>query len=163
MTMAALCRNVPRNIFGLKVVPEHPAYSLMWIGGIRHKFTKTRYHDEFFQPKPEDHEKYGGDPEQPHQLHLVTRIKSGLGRPYWEKNILKVLGLEKAHRPVVHKNIPAVNEKLKIVKHLVRIQPLKLPHGIPTEEDIAETYLRSTGELVIHKKLKPIETKSIEP
>ncbi|XP_063315017.1 large ribosomal subunit protein uL30m [Pelobates fuscus] len=155
MTMATLCRNV-------KIFQELPVLPILSHGGIRHKFTKTRYPDEAFQPKPEDHEKYGGDPQQPHQLHLITRIKSGLGRPHWEKETLKALGLIKAHQPVVHKNIPAVNEKLKIIKHLIRVQPLKLPHGIPTEDDISDTYLKSNGELVIRKKLQAIETKSIE-
>ncbi|KAM8976646.1 large ribosomal subunit protein uL30m [Pelodytes ibericus] len=160
--MALLCRNVQKNTFCLKLLPDHPVQSLMWTGGIRHKFMKTRYPDEAFQPKPEDHEKYGGDPEKPHLLHLVTRIKSGLRRPYWEKEALTRLGLQKAHRPVVHKNIPAVNEQLKIVKHLIRVQPLKLPHGLPTEDDVSDSYLKSTGELVIRKKLQAIETKSTE-
>ncbi|XP_075446610.1 large ribosomal subunit protein uL30m isoform X2 [Ascaphus truei] len=140
----------------------HPVLSLTWSGWIRHKFTKSRLPPETFQPKPEDHEKYGGDPQQPHQLHLVTRIKTGIGRPYWEKKTLELLGLQKAHKTIVHKNIPAVNAKLKVVKHLIRIQPLKLPHGLPAEEDMSDTYLKSTGELVIRKRLQPIVPKSIE-
>lgn len=38
---------------------------------------------------------YGGDPEQPHKLHIVTRVKSTKGRPYWEKKVVKSLGLLK--------------------------------------------------------------------
>ncbi|XP_053563667.1 39S ribosomal protein L30, mitochondrial [Bombina bombina] len=159
--MATLCRNVQRNAVTLKLFTAHPL-SLTWSDWIRHKFTKCRIPQDAFEPKPEDHEKYGGDPQQPHSLHLVTRIKSGIGRPYWEKEILEVLGLKKAHRPVVHKNITSVNEKLKMVKHLIRVQPLKLPYGLPAEEDMSDTYLKSTGELVIRKKLQPNETKSIE-
>ncbi|KAL1783496.1 39S ribosomal protein L30, mitochondrial, partial [Sigmodon hispidus] len=49
--------------------------SLIGTDWIRHKFTRSRIPDEVFQPKPEDHEKYGGDPEHPHKLHVVTRIK----------------------------------------------------------------------------------------
>uniref|UniRef100_A0A8C5LJT6 Large ribosomal subunit protein uL30m n=1 Tax=Leptobrachium leishanense TaxID=445787 RepID=A0A8C5LJT6_9ANUR len=158
--MAALCRKVPSSTFRLALLKELPVFPC--VSAIRHKFTKTRYADELFQPKPEDHEKYGGDPQQPHQLHLVTRIKTGIGRPYWEKQTLKVLGLTKAKTPVVHKNIPAINEKLKTIKHLIRVQPLRLPQGIPTEEDISDTYLKSNGELVIRKKLHPTETKAIE-
>uniref|UniRef100_A0A8B9BYV6 Large ribosomal subunit protein uL30m n=1 Tax=Anser brachyrhynchus TaxID=132585 RepID=A0A8B9BYV6_9AVES len=86
----------------------------------RQMFTRSRIPKEVFQPRPEDHEKYGGDPEQPHKIHVVTRIKSVIGRPYWEKMIIHNLGLDKAHQPRLHKNIPSVNSKLKVVKHLIR-------------------------------------------
>ncbi|KFV76631.1 hypothetical protein N308_07449, partial [Struthio camelus australis] len=115
-----------------------------------------------FQPRPGDHEKYGGDPDQPHKIHIVTRIKGVLGRPYWEKKIIRDLGLDKAHQPRLHKNIPSVNSKLKVVKHLIRIQPLKLPHGLPTEEEMSDTFLTSKGELVIKRRLKPVEQKEIK-
>ncbi|POI32515.1 hypothetical protein CIB84_003733 [Bambusicola thoracicus] len=75
----------------------------------RQKFTRSRIpasvrcalleeaesHGIVFQPRPEDHEKYGGDPEQPHKVHIITRIKSVIGRPYWEKKIIHDLGLDK--------------------------------------------------------------------
>ncbi|NXG67124.1 RM30 protein, partial [Hemiprocne comata] len=114
------------------------------------------------QPRPGDHEKYGGDPEQPHKIHVVTRIKSVIGRPYWEKKIIRDLGLSKAHQPRLHKNIPSVNSRLKVIKHLVRIQPLKLPYGLPTEEEMSDTFLTSKAELVIKRHLKPVEQKEIE-
>ncbi|XP_063999639.1 large ribosomal subunit protein uL30m isoform X2 [Pogoniulus pusillus] len=126
-------------------------------------FTKSRIPDSVFQPRPEDHEKYGGDPEQPHKIHVITRIKCVVGRPYWEKKIIHDLGLDKAHRPILHKNIPSVNSKLKIVKHLIRIQPLKLPYGLPTEEEMSDTFLTSKGELVIKRHLKSVEQKKIQP
>ncbi|VCW76785.1 unnamed protein product [Gulo gulo] len=59
-----------------------------------------------------------------------------------------MLGLEKAHTPQVHKNIPSVNAKLKVVKHLIRTKALKLPQGLPAEEDMSNTRLKSTGEFV---------------
>ncbi|XP_074671178.1 large ribosomal subunit protein uL30m isoform X1 [Strix aluco] len=129
---------------------------------VRCLFTKSRIPDSVFQPRPGDHEKYGGDPEQPHKIHVITRIKSVIGRPYWEKKIIHNLGLDKAHQPVLHKNIPSVNSKLKVVKHLIRIQPLKLPHGLPTEEEMSDTFLTSKGELVIRRHLKPVEQKEIK-
>ncbi|XP_038287569.1 39S ribosomal protein L30, mitochondrial-like isoform X1 [Canis lupus familiaris] len=107
---------------------------------IRQKFTKSRIPDKVFQPSPADHEKYGGDPQHPHKLHIVTRIKSTKRHPYWEKDIINMLGLEKAHPPQVHKNIPSVNAKLKAVKHLIRIKALKLPQGLPTEEDLPQEH-----------------------
>lgn len=128
----------------------------------RQMFTRSRIPKEVFQPRPGDHEKYGGDPEQPHKIHVVTRIKSVIGRPYWEKMIIHNLGLDKAHQPRLHKNIPSVNSKLKVVKHLIRIQPLKLPHGLPTEEEMSDTFLTSKGELIIRSRLKPVEQKEIK-
>uniref|UniRef100_A0A8B9M2N0 Large ribosomal subunit protein uL30m n=1 Tax=Accipiter nisus TaxID=211598 RepID=A0A8B9M2N0_9AVES len=118
--------------------------------------------EKVFQPQPGDHEKYGGDPEQPHKIHVITRIKSVVGRPYWEKKIIKDLGLNKAHQPRLHKNIPSVNSRLKVVKHLIRIQPLKLPYGLPTEEEMSDTFLTSNGELVIKRHLKPVKQKEIK-
>ncbi|KAM9594023.1 large ribosomal subunit protein uL30m isoform 1-T1 [Morphnus guianensis] len=133
--------------------------SVVWA---RCLFTRSRIPDSVFQPRPGDHEKYGGDPEQPHKIHVITRIKSVIGRPYWEKKIIKDLGLDKAHQPRLHKNIPSVNSKLKVVKHLIRIQPLKLPYGLPTEEEMSDTFLTSKGELVIKRHLKPVEQKEIK-
>ncbi|XP_062982350.1 large ribosomal subunit protein uL30m [Elgaria multicarinata webbii] len=134
-----------------------------WRMWIRQRFTRSRIPESVFQPRPGDHEKYGGDPQQPHKLHLVTRIRSGKRRPYWEKDLLKMLGLEKRFEPRVHKNIPSVNAKLKVIKHLISIKPLKLPHGIPSEEEMSDTFINSTtGELIIRRRLKPVEQKTID-
>lgn len=152
---------VQRPPGGLQTVTKG-VESLIGTDWIRHKFTKSRIPDKVFQASPEDHEKYGGDPQNPHKLHIVTRIKSTRRRPYWEKDIIKMLGLEKSHTPQVHKNIPSVNSKLKVVKHLIRIQPLKLPQGLPTEENMSNTCLKSTGELVVQWHLKPVEQKTHE-
>jgi hypothetical protein len=38
------------------------------------------------------------------------------------------------HQPVILKNVPSVNKLLAEVKHLVRIVPLRFPHGIPEHE-----------------------------
>lgn len=50
---------------------------------------------QIFAERSQEHEKYGGDPDQPHKLHIVTRVKSVMRRPYWEKEMVKHLGLEK--------------------------------------------------------------------
>ncbi|XP_034971401.1 large ribosomal subunit protein uL30m [Zootoca vivipara] len=135
---------------------------ITWRVWIRQKFTRSRIPESVFQPRPGDHEKYGGDPQQPHKLHLVTRVRSGRRRPYWEKEIIKFLGLEKRYELRVHKNIPSVNEKLKVIKHLISIKPLKLPHGIPSEEEMSDTYINSEGELIIRRRLKELEQKKID-
>ncbi|KAF1401313.1 39S ribosomal protein L30, mitochondrial, partial [Spheniscus humboldti] len=72
------------------------------------------------------------------------------------------LSFIQAHQPRLHKNIPSVNSRLKVIKHLIRIQPLKLPYGLPTEEEMSDTFLRSNGELVIKRHLKPAEQKEIK-
>ncbi|EDO33003.1 predicted protein, partial [Nematostella vectensis] len=61
-----------------------------------------------------------------HKLHAVTLIRSGIRQPWWEKRTLKVLGLTKLHKTVVHKNTPAVNGLLRSVKHLVDVTPIKV-------------------------------------
>ncbi|XP_056664647.1 39S ribosomal protein L30, mitochondrial [Monodelphis domestica] len=160
--MAGILRLLTQNPPGKVQNVTKSLESLTSVDWIRHKFTKSRIPDKVFQPTPEAHEKYGGNPQHPHKLHIVTRIKSVQGRPYWEKNIIKLLGLEKAHNPQVHKNIPSVNQKLKVVKHLVRIQPLKLPQGLPTEEQMSETCLKTTGELIVRWQLKPLGQKAIK-
>uniref|UniRef100_H0XT68 Large ribosomal subunit protein uL30m n=1 Tax=Otolemur garnettii TaxID=30611 RepID=H0XT68_OTOGA len=132
--------------------------SLVCTDWIRHKFTKSRIPDKVFQPSPEDHEKYGGDAQNPHKLHIVTRIKSIKRCPYREKDTIKMPGLEKAHTRQVHKNIPSVNAKLRVVKHLIRIKPLKLPPGLPPEADMANTSLKSM-RMVTQWHLKPVEQK----
>ncbi|KAL8190143.1 UNVERIFIED_CONTAM: 39S ribosomal protein L30, mitochondrial [Gekko kuhli] len=157
---ALLCRGAWGNPSGvLQSLAKNKVQPVSWI---RQKFTRSRIPESVFQPRPGDHEKYGGDPEQPHKLHLISRIRSGRRRPYWEKDMIKYLGLEKRFEPVVHKNIPSVNAKLKVIKHLVSIKPLKLPHGIPTEEEMSDCYLNSKGELIIRRRLQPVEQKTID-
>uniref|UniRef100_A0A2I3G1G7 Uncharacterized protein n=1 Tax=Nomascus leucogenys TaxID=61853 RepID=A0A2I3G1G7_NOMLE len=140
------------EIFALSSSEAPQVWTLICTDWIRHKFTRSRIPDKVFQASPEEHEKYGGDPQNPHKLHIVTRIK----------NIINMLGLEKSHIPQVHQNIPLVNAKLKVVKRLIRIKPLKLPQGLPTEENMSHTCLKSPGELVVRWHLKPGEQKAPE-
>uniref|UniRef100_A0A2K6MKK2 Large ribosomal subunit protein uL30m n=1 Tax=Rhinopithecus bieti TaxID=61621 RepID=A0A2K6MKK2_RHIBE len=154
--MAGILRLVVQRPPGRLQMVTKGVESLICTDWIRHKFTKSRIPDKVFHASPEDHEKYGGDPQNPHKLHIYKKT-SILG-----KDIIKMLGLEKSHTPQVHKNIPSVNSKLKVVKHLIRIQPLKLPQGLPTEENMSNTCLKSTGELVVQWHLKPVEQKAHE-
>ncbi|KPP71104.1 39S ribosomal protein L30, mitochondrial-like [Scleropages formosus] len=160
--MAGFCRLAVRPTSSSAFTNLADGTLSQWTVSLRTKFTKSRIPKEVFEERAKEHEKYGGDPEQPHMLHLVTRVKSTKRRPYWEKKIVEDFGLLKAHQPYVHKNIPSVNNKLKIIKHLVKIQPLKLPHGLPEEEDVTNTFLKSTGELVVRQRLNPLEPKDIE-
>lgn len=157
--MAVVCRafHIPQST---KILTE--TRTLPWLISLRSKFTRSRIPQELFIERSKEHEKYGGDPNQPHKLHVVTRVKSAIRRPYWEKKMVQDLGLEKAYVPVIHKNTHSVNNQLKYIKHLVKIQPLKLPYGLPAEEDMADTYINSKGELIVRRLLKPVEHKAIE-
>ncbi|CAD7683123.1 unnamed protein product [Nyctereutes procyonoides] len=83
-----------------------------------------RIPDEAFHPLPADHEKYGGGAHHPHKLHIVTRIKT--------------------HTPQVHKNIPSVNARLQVVKHL----------------NSSNVRLRSPGESVVRGHRNPVGQES---
>ncbi|EDV24916.1 39S ribosomal protein L30, mitochondrial [Trichoplax sp. H2] len=63
------------------------------------------------------------------KLHAVTQIRSGIGRPYWEKRTLKALGLNKINKTVVHKNTPTINGMIHTVHRLVKVQPVKIIEG----------------------------------
>ncbi|XP_062257944.1 39S ribosomal protein L30, mitochondrial [Platichthys flesus] len=158
--MAGVCRGL--SSLSTQILTKAALSPRPWFVSTRSKFYKSRIPKELFAERSKEHEKYGGDPEQPHKLHIVTRIKSVMRRPYWEKEMVRDLGLEKAHVPVIHKNTPAVNNRLKFVKHLVRVQPLRTPYGLPAEQDMAETFINSKGELIVRRLLQPVEPKAIE-
>jgi len=96
---------------------------------------------------------------EPHMLHVVYLIKPTKGRPWWEKDIVEKLGLEgKLHQPVILKNIPSVNKQLDEVKHLIKIQPLMFPNGIPeNESDWEHSRINSLGEMVVVQRLEEFE------
>nr|XP_034352699.1 39S ribosomal protein L30, mitochondrial-like [Arvicanthis niloticus] len=150
--MAGVLRTVFQRPPGRLQTVKKSVESLIGTEWIRHKFTRSRIPDKVFQPRPGDHEKYGGDPQNPHKLHIVTRIRSTKMCPYWEKDTIKMFRLQKAHSPEIHKNA-----KLKMVKLLICIQPLQLPQGLPTEETMSSTGLKSTGEVAVQWHLKPVE------
>ncbi len=60
------------------------------------------------------------------KLHAVTLVRSGIGRPHWQKNTLKALRLTKLHKTVIHKNTPSMNGHLASVKELIKVQPVVL-------------------------------------
>lgn len=159
--MSGVCRSLS-SLSGKILTAATRLPPCPWFVPARSKFRKARIPNELFVERSKEHEKYGGDPEQPHKLHIVTRVKSTMRRPYWEKEIVKHFGLEKSHVPVIHKNTPAVNSQLKFIKHLIRVQPLKMPYGVPAEEDMADTYINSKGELIVRRLLKPVDPKAIE-
>ncbi|RUS78834.1 hypothetical protein EGW08_013419, partial [Elysia chlorotica] len=109
------------------------------------------------EPIVKHHEQKQAQPEQEaSMLHMVYRIKDHYTRPYWEKDILKEFGLfEKTYNPVVLKNTPDVNEKLRTVQHLIRIKPVTFPYGLPKDEsDYKHCFLNENGEFVVKHRIK---------
>ena len=86
------------------------------------------------------------------KLHAVTLIKSGIGRPYWQKRTLKALKLTKMHKTVIHKNTPSLNSQLASVKELIKVQPVvirtdldKSPSGGDFFQDNAHFFMAEEG------------------
>ena len=66
----------------------------------------------------------------------------------------------KQKRPstVIQKNTPTINKMLMSVKHLVKVIPIKLPHGLPSDEsDFHHCVLHDDGTLEIKRVLHPVE------
>lgn len=74
------------------------------------------------------------------KLHAVTLIRSGIGRPYWQKRTLKALKLTKLHKTVIHKNTPSMNGHLASVKELIKIEPVVLRMDVANSPNGAEFF-----------------------
>lgn len=108
-------------------------------GGVQYFGFKyyPRFHDEVDPPY------------DPAPLHLVTKIKSLSGRPYWEKDIMRTIGLyERSSGVAVMKNNPENNSMLWKVKHLVKITPLRIPKDLPDDVDPRSCFLKENGEFI---------------
>ena len=54
--------------------------------------------------------------------------------------------------------MPSINRLLDEIKHLVRILPLRFPHGVPEHEsDFEHTFINSHGEMIVKKRLQQFE------
>ena len=82
------------------------------------------------------------------KLYMVTLIKSGIGKPYWEKRTLDALGLTKIQKSIIHKNTPSINGMLRAVKHLVRVQPIVLRTDVENSP-CGDKFVNSQGEFFI--------------
>lgn len=71
-----------------------------------------------------------------------------------KKRCNKDVWVIKAHTPHVHKF--HVNAKLKVVKHLIRIKSMQLP-GLPTEENISNSWPQEQWKLTVQRHPKPVE------
>lgn len=86
-----------------------------------------------------------------HKLHAVTLIRSGIGRPYWQKRTLEALGLTKLHKTMIHKNIPSVNGMLLSVKELITVRPVVLRTDMENSPNGGEFFL-DNGQMFIRQE-----------
>lgn len=82
------------------------------------------------------------------KLHAVTLIRSGIGRPFWERRTLDALGLTKLHQTIVHKNTPSINGMLRSVKDLVAVRPVVVRSDV-AQSACGEGNLSSSGHFFI--------------
>jgi len=91
-------------------------------------------------------------PITPTKLFMVRRIRPTMGVPWWEKDVIKILGLKDAKEVAIIKNTPTNNARMWKVKHLIEVTPITMPYGLP---DKAENgYLKENGEFVAINEIK---------
>ncbi|XP_026481507.1 39S ribosomal protein L30, mitochondrial-like [Ctenocephalides felis] len=113
-------------------------------GGV--KFGQITYYPRHPDEKDPDYE--------PTKLFRVQRVKPVKGTPYWERRILRDLGLvDKQTDIAIVKNIPENNARLWTIKHLIKVTPIVFPYGEPTEKDLHATFLKENGECIVHKDI----------
>jgi len=127
------------------------------LGGLRCKHTqkvnvraqRTMYKDGIKYPGFNYYPRFPDQkdpPIQPSKLFMVRRVRILSQVPWWEKDIIKKLGLKDAKEIAIIKNTPANNARMWKVKHLIEVTPITLPYGLP---DKAENgYLKENGEFV---------------
>jgi len=91
---------------------------------------------------------------------LVEKAKSEQGEPWWHKETLEQLGLGVGSWQGKRVAIPNMTHYTSLaykVKHLVRVIPVKFPHGeVPDEAEFDPQMGRMTdnGEFLYHPKIK---------
>nr|CAG4644354.1 EOG090X0EYV [Lepidurus arcticus] len=91
----------------------------------------------------------------PSMVHMVQRVRCLKKKPYWEKDIMKHMGLDGKRSDIaVVANTPAMNKMLWDVKHLVRITPVTFPQGLPQDGDLRGAKLLEDGRLIFSPLLK---------
>ena len=84
-------------------------------------------------------------------MHAVTLIRSGIGRPHWQKKTLEILKLTKMHKTVIHKNTPLVNGMLASIKELIKVQPVVFRTDIENSPN-GGMFLTDNAEFFIEEK-----------
>jgi len=157
--------------------------SKLILGGARTSIKRTR---NYVSSKDPEGIKYHGftyfprfpnqvdPPYAPSKLFRVTLVMPTFGTPYWEKDVLKQLGLYRTkvqqrreqgtrgikeaqahgykYKIAIVANTPFTCALLYRVKHLIEIQPISFPHGVPT--DPSQGFLKENGEYVSYNLLE---------
>lgn len=105
--------------------------------GIRQEDGGVQYHGFVYYPRQDsDGQPVPDPPVTASPLHRVQCIQLMRGQPYWVREALTKLGLEdKLSSSTVVINSAENNALLYIVKHVVRIDPVTFPDGIPLPDD----------------------------
>uniref|UniRef100_A0A1A9WIM9 Large ribosomal subunit protein uL30m n=1 Tax=Glossina brevipalpis TaxID=37001 RepID=A0A1A9WIM9_9MUSC len=115
----------------------------------------VKYGNIYYYPRTTDHQ---DSTVIPAKLFRVQRIKQLKGNPYWEKDLLRELGLDGRQSDfTVVKNIPEINARLWKIKHLIKVTPMTFPYGEPKEHDINHTFLKENGECIVTKDIGPVD------
>lgn len=92
---------------------------------------------------------------EPTPLHLVTRVKCLKGKPWWDKEIMQKIGLNKKRSDIsIVKNTPEMNAMLWKVKHLVKVTPIRVSLDQLEDVDPRCCFLKEDGEFSITPTVK---------
>lgn len=80
-----------------------------------------------------------------HKLHAVTLIRSPIGKNNRQKQALACLGLKKIQQTVPHKNTTTINGHIKIVKDLVKVQPIRVRYDVENSPK-GDGFLAANGD-----------------
>ena len=101
---------------------------------------------------------------EPHKLHLIKKIKSLKGEPWWVRQSMVKLGFESKQKKEwitvtsIKPNTPEINNVLWLCKHCVKITPVNFKNGVPNQSDVSYTNINlETGDLRIIKKIDTIK------
>ena len=118
------------------------------------KEVKTNDGYSLIEPLVDKHKK-------PHELHLIKKIASVFGEPWWVRDALDKLGFDSRRNKEwqivfnIQPNTIEVNKKIMLCKHMVKVLPVTFINGFPSEKDIGNTQINlETGELKIIKSLE---------
>ena len=94
------------------------------------------------------------------KLLVVIQIRSGIGKPYWQKRTLRALGLTKLHKPTIHKCSPSVTGMLASVKELIKVYPLVIRGDLKNSPNNGN-FLLDNGQVFVdpsdHNQLTSIQ------
>ena len=96
------------------------------------------------------------------KLLAVTLIRSGIGKPYWQKRTLRALGLVKMHKIIIHKNSPSVTGMLSSVKELIQVRPVSFRNDLENSPNKGAFFL-DNGEVFVDPQTIPSRVTRAEP